>query len=315
MRYVVRRLLFLFPTLFGMLVVVFMLLHITPGDPVEMLLDTDREFIPQEQIDAIRKDLGLDRPLHEQFIRYVGKVIQGDLGNSYRSKRPVLEHVKLNMVQTAHLALAGIFMSILIGIPAGIISAVKPNTIIDYVTLTISMIGLCAPTFWLGILALYVFAFQLKVFPMMGDGTGGGPLAILRHLALPATVIGAHSAALLGRLTRSSMLDALNQDYIRTAHSKGLSSRVVVVRHALRNAAIPVTAAAGTMFAYLLTGSVVVEMVFSRKGLGWLMVTAINGRDFPLVQGLILVFGSIIILSNLVTDLVIGAIDPRVSHD
>ena len=315
MRYVARRLLFLFPTLLGMLIVVFMLLHITPGDPVEMLLDTDREFIPQEQIEAIRKDLGLDRPLHEQFLKYLGKVVQGDLGTSYRSKRPVLEHVKSNIVQTGQLALAGIFMAILIGVPAGIISAVKPNTIIDYVTLTVSMIGLCAPTFWLGILALYVFAFKFPVFPMMGDGTGTGPLSVLRYLVLPATVIGAHSAALLGRLTRSAMLDALNQDYIRTAYSKGLSTRVVVVRHALRNAAIPVTAAAGTMFAYLLTGSVVIEMVFSRKGLGWLMVTAINGRDFPLVQGLILVFGSIIILSNLVTDLVIGAIDPRVSHE
>jgi peptide/nickel transport system permease protein len=314
MRYVVRRLLFLFPTLIGMLVVVFMLIHITPGDPVELLLDTDKEFIPREQIEAMRKTLGLDRPLYEQFFMYASKVVQGDLGTSYRSRRPVLEHVQKNVVPTAQLALAGIAMAILIGVPAGIISAVKPNTVIDYVTLTMSMIGLCAPSFWLGILALYIFAFKWPVLPMMGDGAGSA-VSVLKHLILPATVIGAHSAALLARLTRSALLDALNQDYVRTAHSKGLAPRVVVVRHALRNAAIPVTAAAGTMFAYLLTGSVVIEMVFSRRGLGWLMITAINGRDFPLVQGLILVFGTIIILANLATDLFVGTIDPRVSHE
>jgi ABC-type dipeptide/oligopeptide/nickel transport system permease component len=202
----------------------------------------------------------------------------------------------------------------LIGVPAGVISAVWPNTPVDYFTLTASMVGLSAPSFWLGILALYLFAFRLRIFPIMGDGQGSLP-SVLQHLVLPALVIGAHSSALLARLTRASMLEVLNQDYIRTARSKGLTRRMVVIRHALRNAAIPVTAAIGTMFAYLLTGSVVIEMVFSRRGLGWLMVTSINGRDFPLVQGLILVFGTIIVLVNLITDLLIGAIDPRVSHE
>lgn len=313
MQYVIRRLIFLIPTLLSMLIGVFMLLHLTPGDPVEMLLDIDTAYVPKEQLDLIRKDLGLDRPLYEQFFRYVSRVIRGDLGTSYRSKLPVTQHVRSAAVPTLHLALGGMIIALLIGVPAGIVSAVKPNTLTDYVTVTLSMIGLSAPTFWLGILLIYVFAFRLPWFPMIGDGAGSA-ISVLKHLVLPAFVIGVHSAALLARLTRSAMLEALSQDYIRTAHGKGLMPRVVIIRHALRNAAIPVVAAAGTMFAYSLTGSVVVEMVFSRRGLGYLMVGAINGRDFPLVQGLILVFGTAIVLTNLVTDLLIGAIDPRVSH-
>jgi peptide/nickel transport system permease protein len=297
-----------------MSLIVFLLLHLTPGDPVELLLDTDFEFISQEEIARVRAELGLDRPLHEQYFRYLGNALQGDLGESFRSGRPVLEHVKVNIGATAQLAVAGMLVAVLIGVPAGIVSAVWPNTPVDYVTLTASMVGLSAPSFWLGILALYVFAFKLPIFPIMGDGQGS-LASVIKHLVLPAAVIGAHSSALLARLTRASMLEVLNQDYIRTARSKGLSQRIVVIRHALRNAAIPVTAAIGTMFAYLLTGSVVIEMVFSRRGLGWLMITSINGRDFPLVQGLILIFGTIIVLANLFTDLLIGAIDPRVTHE
>jgi ABC-type dipeptide/oligopeptide/nickel transport system permease component len=314
MRYVIRRLLFLIPTLLGMLVAVFMLLHITPGDPVEMLMDSDLEHVPQEVLDRIRKDWGLDRPLHEQFFRYSGRVLRGDLGTSYRSRVPVTELVRTNVTPTAQLALASIIVTVLIGIPAGVVSAVKQNTLTDYVTLTMSMVGLCAPSFWLGILFIYVFAFRLPWFPMLGGGAGSIASG-LKHLVLPSFVIGTHSAAIIARLTRSSMLEALNQDYVRTAHSKGLAPKVVIVRHALRNAAIPVAAAAGTRFAYLLTGSVVVEMVFSRRGLGWLMVGAIKARDFPVVQGLILVFGTIIVLVNLLTDFLIGAVDPRVSHE
>ena len=310
--YLIRRLLFLFPTLFGMLLVVFLLLHITPGDPVEMLLDTEREFISQEQMERVRHQLGLDRPLHVQFFRYCVGVLQGDLGTSYRSRRPVAEHVANNIGPTAQLAIAGIFVAVVIGVPTGIISAVWPNTLVDYFTLTLSMVGLSAPSFFLGILALYLFAFKFPIFPIVGDGRGS-PASVLNHLILPATVIGTHSAALLARLTRSAMLDVLNEDYIRTARGKGLGRTLVIFRHAFRNAAIPVTASAGAMFAYLLTGSVVIEMVFSRRGLGWLMITAINGRDFPMVQGLILVFGVIIILTNLLTDLLIGLINPRVS--
>ena len=313
MRYVVERLMLLIPTLLGILIVVFMLLHITPGDPAEMLMDTDFEDISQEQLERLRHDLGLDLPLHEQFFNYASRVLRGDLGTSFRSKRPVNEHIRVNWLPTAQLALAGVFVAVLLGVPTGIISAVKQNTPIDYVMLTLSMVGLSSPSFFVGILALYIFAFRLPWFPMMGDGAGSAT-SVLKHLFLPAVIVGTRAAALIARLTRSAMLESLNQDYVRTAHSKGLAPRVVIVRHALRNATIPVIAMIGTRCAYLLTGSVVVEMVFSRRGLGWLMVGAINGRDFPLVQGLILVFGAAIVLVNLLTDLAIGAVDPRVTH-
>jgi ABC-type dipeptide/oligopeptide/nickel transport system permease component len=314
MRYVIRRLLFLIPTLFGMLLAVFMLLHITPGDPVELLLDTDVEYVPQEYVDRLRKEFGLDRPLYEQFLRYAGRVLQGDLGTSYRSNLSVTEHIRINMMPTLHLALGGIVVAILIGLPVGVISALKQNTVTDYIVLTLAMVGLTAPSFFLGILSLYIFAFRLPWFPMMGDGSGS-LTSVLKHLALPMFVIGFRASALLARLTRSAMLETLNQDYVRTAYSKGLPAKVVILRHVLRNAAIPVVAAAGTMFANLLTGAVVIEMVFSRRGLGRLMIGGINGRDFPLVQGLILVFGTIIIVASLLPDLLIGVFDPRVSYE
>ena len=314
MRYVIRRLIFLIPTLFGMLLVVFMLLHITPGDPVAMLMDIDVEWVPEEQLDLIRKDLGLDRPLHEQFFRYVGRVVRGDLGTSHRSRFPVARHVRLNVMHTVRLAVGGILIAILIGVPAGIISALRANTLMDYVVLTLSIGGLSAPSFWIGILAIYVFGYLLGWFPMMGDGAGNAG-SVLKHLVLPCLVMGIHSSALLARLTRSAILEELNQDYVCTAYSKGLPQSHVIFRHVLRNAAISIVAAAGTMFAYLLTGSVIVEMVFARRGLGRLMIGAINGRDFPMVQGLILIFGTVIVLANLSSDLLIGLIDPRVSHE
>lgn len=313
MEYVIRRLIFLVPTLFGILLLVFLLLHLTPGDPVQLLVDVDIATMPQEQLDRLRSDLGLDRPLPEQFFNYLGKVLRGDLGSSHRSKLPVISYVQQNFIPTLQLAIAGLVVAVLIGIPSGIISALKPNTALDYVTLTLSMVGLSAPSFWLGILLIYLFAFRLAWFPMIGNGDGS-LWDTARALVLPALVIGVHAAALLARLTRSSMLEVLGQDYVRTAYSKGLPERLVVFRHALRNAGIPVVAAAGTTFAYLLTGSVVVELVFSRKGLGWLMVNSISGRDFPMVQGLILIFGLIIVLANLASDLLIGALDPRIKH-
>jgi peptide/nickel transport system permease protein len=313
MRYVAARLLLLIPTLLGIMVAVFLMLHVAPGDPVEMLVDTHSALVPQEQLDLIRRDLGLDRPLHEQFLRYVSRVLRGDLGISYRTRFPIAEDIQRNFSPTIGLGVAGIIVALLVGIPAGVVSALRRNTMADYFTLGVAMIGLSAPSFWIGILFLYVFGYRLRWFPIIGGGRGGLWFD-LHNLVLPAFVIGLALAALIARLTRSSTLEVLGQDYIRTARAKGLPGAVVTTKHVLRNAAIPVTAAAGTMFAHLLTGAVVVEIVFSRRGLGWLMVTAINGRDFPLAQGLILVFGAVIVLVNLATDLLLAALDPRVSY-
>jgi ABC-type dipeptide/oligopeptide/nickel transport system permease component len=312
--YILQRLLLLIPTLFGILLGVFLMLHLAPGDPVDMLVDFDRDVVSEEQLDLIREQLGLNRPLYIQFFDYVYGVLQGDLGTSYRTKLPVTEEIVPNVMPTLQLALAGISVAIVIGVPAGIIAAFRPNTILDYFTLTASMVGLSAPNFWLGILFIYVFAFQLSLFPMIGEGSGS-PQVILHHLVLPALVIGLSGAALLARLTRSAMLDILGEDFIRTAYAKGLRERVVLFTHSLRNAAIPIVAAAGTMFAFQLTGSVVVETVFSRRGLGRLVVFSIYNRDFPMVQGLILLFGFTIAIVNLFSDILIGLLDPRVSYD
>ncbi|MGQ0569625.1 MAG: ABC transporter permease [Armatimonadota bacterium] len=313
MRYVVERLILLVPTLLGILFGVFLLLHLAPGDPVEVLVDVQSEHIPQAQLDRIRKDLGLDRPLYEQYFRYLGRVLHGDLGNSFRTRLPVMDDIRLGIVPTMQLALAGMAVAFLIGMPAGIISALRRNTAADYATLSLAVVGLSAPSFWIGILFLYVFSFRLRWFPLMGGGDGSLGSTLI-HLVLPALVVGASLGALLARLTRSAMLEILGQDYVRTAQAKGLPGKVVVLKHVLRNAAITLVAAASTMFAHLLTGSVVVEIVFSRRGLGWLMINAITGRDFPLAQGLILVFGAVIVLVNLVTDLFMGYLDPRVSY-
>ncbi len=312
-RYIFNRLLLLIPTLFGLLLGVFLLLHIAPGDPVELLYDLQQEYIPQEVLDQIRKDFGLDLPLHVQFGRYVGQVLQGNLGYSYRTNLPVTRDIVPRIVPTLQLALAGMAMGLLIGIPSGVISALKPNTWMDYLTLTGSMVGLSAPNFWLGVLFIYIFAFRLSWLPIIGAGDGG--VDTLRHLILPSLVIGTSLAALLARLTRAAVLEVKSQDYILTARSKGLRERRIISLHVMRNAAIPVVAAAGTVFATLLTGSVVVELVFSRPGLGRLMILALNNRDFPMIQALILVFGFVIVMTNLASDFLIAWLDPRVSYD
>lgn len=313
MRYVVERLVLLVPTLLGILLGVFLLLHLAPGDPVEVLADTQTEHIPKEQLDLIRKDLGLDRPLYVQYLKYVGRVIHGDLGTSFRTRLPVMDDIAVGIGPTARLALGGMVVALLIGLPVGVLSALKRNTMADYASLSLAVVGLSAPSFWIGMLFLYLFAFRLRWFPLMGDGDGS-LVSTVTHLVLPALVVGASLGALLARLTRSAMLEVLSQDYVRTARAKGLPGLVIVARHVLRNAAITLVAAASTMFAHLLTGSVVVEVVFSRRGLGWLMINAITGRDFPLAQGLILVFGVIIVLVNLMTDLFMGYLDPRASY-
>jgi peptide/nickel transport system permease protein len=312
-RYAAERVALLIPTLLGILLGVFLMLHAAPGDPVEALVDLQSQLIPQEQLDRIRKDLGLDRPLYEQYFKYVIRVVRGDLGVSFRTRLPIRDDIRLNLMATVYLALAGFLVALLIGLPAGIISAVRRNTAADYATLSVAVVGLSAPSFWIGLLLLYVFSFRLRWFPLLGGGDGS-LISALWHLVLPAVVVGLSLGALIARLTRSAMLEALTQDHVRTAHAKGLSGKTVVLKHVLKNAAITLVAAASTMFAYLLTGSVVVEIVFARKGLGQLMINAISGRDFPLAQGLILVFGVAIVVVNLFTDLALGLLDPRVSY-
>jgi ABC-type dipeptide/oligopeptide/nickel transport system permease component len=312
-RYFTHRVLATLPTLLGVVTFAFLLIHIAPGDPAELMLGDYAGVSPQVLRD-MRARLGVDQPLPVQYVRYLGQVLTGDLGRSFRTNQPVLSEIAAQAPYTLVLAVAGILLAILVGIPAGIISGVRRNSAVDYATMTVSMIWLSSPSFWFAILLIYVLAFRLGWFPIFGAGIWGDWKSMLVHLVLPAAVIGVRSAALIARMTRSALLEVLNQDFIRTARAKGLDRYRVVLRHAMRNAAIPVVTIVGLDVAYLLGGAVVVETVFARPGLGKLVVDAIYARDYPMVQGALMGFALAIVLVNLLVDLSYAAIDPRIRY-
>jgi ABC-type dipeptide/oligopeptide/nickel transport system permease component len=312
-RYFTHRVLATLPTLLGVVTFAFLLIHIAPGDPAELMLGDYAGVSPQVLRD-MRARLGVDQPLPVQYARYLGQVLTGDLGRSFRTNQPVLSEIAAQAPYTLVLAVAGILLAILVGIPAGIISGVRRNSAVDYATMTVSMIWLSSPSFWFAILLIYVLAFRLGWFPIFGAGIWGDWKSMLVHLVLPAAVIGVRSAALIARMTRSALLEVLNQDFIRTARAKGLDRYRVVLRHAMRNAAIPVVTIVGLDVAYLLGGAVVVETVFARPGLGKLVVDAIYARDYPMVQGALMGFALAIVLVNLLVDLSYAAIDPRIRY-
>jgi peptide/nickel transport system permease protein len=310
--YVIQRLLLLAPTVLAIVLAAFLVIHLAPGDPVDLLYDFERRTVTAEQREQIRHDLGLDRPLLVQYAAYLRGVLRGDLGTSVVTKQAVVAEIRGNAPATVHLALAGIAVTALIGIPAGMAAALRRNTWIDHTALTGAVIGLAAPNFWIGMLLIYLFGYTLGWLPIVGGD--GNTSTIVRSLILPALTVGSAGAALLARMTRSSVLEVLRNDYVRTAWAKGLTASRVVWWHVMRNAAIPVVTALGLSLAGLLGGSVIVELVFSRRGLGWLLVGAINNRDFALLQGLVLVYGATLVLVNLVVDLLYGLLDPRVRY-
>ncbi|MDR7418414.1 MAG: ABC transporter permease [Armatimonadota bacterium] len=313
MSYLVQRVLVTVPTVVGVITLAFLLVHIAPGDPAELMLG-DYIGVSPQVLSEVRERLGLDRPIGTQYVTYVAQVARGDLGRSFRTNQPVAAEIAVQAPFTVVLAVAGVVLAVLLGVPAGIVTAMQRNTPTDYVTMTVAMIWLSSPSFWFGILLIYVFAYRLGWFPVFGAGAWGDWRSLAVHLVLPAAAIGVRSAALIARMTRSSMLEVLNQDYIRTARAKGLASAAVVLRHALRNAAIPVITVIGLDIAYLLGGAVVTETVFSRPGLGKLVVDAIYARDYPMVQGAIMVFAIGILLVNLLVDLSYALVDPRVRY-
>lgn len=313
MSYVAHRLLITIPTLLGVVTAAFLLIHIAPGDPAELLLG-DYTGVSAQVLRELRERLRIDQPLPVQYVRYLGQVLTGDLGRSFRTNQPVLSEILTQAPYTVMLAAAGIVLAVAIGVPAGMISGLRRNTAVDYVTTTVAMIWLSSPSFWFAILLIYVLAFRLGWFPVFGAGVWGDWRSLAVHLALPAVAIGVRSAALIARMTRSSLLEVLNQDFIRTARAKGLGRRALVLRHALRNAAIPVVTIVGLDVAYLLGGAVVIETVFARPGLGKLVVDAIHARDYPMVQGALMVFALGIVLVNLLVDLSYAIIDPRIRY-
>lgn len=308
-RYIIRRLLYSVLVLFGVTLLVFVALRLT-GDPVQLLL---REGNPtQEDIEALRRALHLDRPWYEQYVQFIGNAVQGDFGNSLRYKTPAFREVMSRMPATIELALAAYLFALLIAVPAGIISAVSRGGTADFVSRLVSLIGVSFPSFWLGLIFILIFGVKLRWLPV--SGRGEGLVGSLVTLIMPAVTLGTAYAATLTRLLRSSLLEVLNQDYIRTARAKGLSSGQVTSRHALRNALVPVVTLAGLQIAFLLSGSVIVEVVFSWPGVGRLVVDAIGNRDYPVVQAAVTMLALILILANLIVDILYAVIDPRVQY-
>ena len=298
-----RRLLAVIPVLFGVTLAVFGMLFLVPGDPVKMML---AEFVTNpDQVARMRSELHLDDPILVQYGRFVGNALRGDLGTSIRSRRPVTTEIAENIGSTAQLALAAVLVAIALGVPLGVVAALGRGSWLDAGSMAVALLGVSMPSFWLGLLLIFLFSLVLGWLP----ATGGGSLA---HLILPAVTLGAIASAIIARLTRSSMLEVLGQDYVRTARAKGLAWWGVVVRHALKNALIPVITIFGLQFGNLLAGAVIVETVFSRPGLGRVIVGAILAKDFPLVQGAVLFVASAYVVINALVDIAYGLVDPRI---
>ncbi len=301
--YVGRRILAVVPVLFGVTLAVFSMLFLVPGDPVKIML---AEFVTTpDQIAQMRAQLHLDEPVLKQYARFVGSALRGDLGVSIRSRRPVTAEITENIGSTGQLALASMLVAIGLGVPLGLLAALGRNSWLDVAAMVVALLGVAMPSFWLGFLLIFVFSLHLGWLP----ATGGGDLL---HLVMPAVALGMIAAAIIARLTRSSMLEVLGQDYVRTARAKGLGSGSVIVRHALRNALIPVVTVFGLQFGNLLAGAVIVETVFSRPGLGRLIVGGILAKDFPLVQGTVLFVAAAYVLINVVVDVAYAYVDPRI---
>jgi peptide/nickel transport system permease protein len=308
-RLILGRVLALVPVLFGISVVSFVLIRLVPGDPILAVAGLEAD---PATLATLRAKYGLDRSLLEQYLVWIGYVLQGDLGRSVQAGRPVASLIAQAMGPTALLAVAALLLSLVIAIPAGIASATRPNTPTDFVASFVALCGLSLPSFWIGILLILAFSIALPWLPSSGYASLSQPLEALRHLAMPAVTLGAALAAATMRMTRAAMLEVLGEDYIRTAHAKGLTRARVVWDHGLRNAALPIVTLIGIQFGQLLGGVVVTETVFSWPGIGKLAVDAIFARDYPLVQGTVLCTAVLFVTINLVTDLAYLVLDPRV---
>ena len=303
--FLLRRLVLSIPTLLGVLVVVFLLLYVAPGDPVQEMVG---ERADPETIARLRRELRLDEPLAVQFGSYAGGVLRGDLGNSYITGRPITRDIAERFPKTLLLAGAAMLLASVLGITIGVLSARKPGGWVDRLALGAAYVGISFPVYWVGLILILVFAVILRWLPPSGYGR---PI----YLILPALALGSRSIAFLARVTRSAMLEVLGSEFVRTARAKGLRERVVVGRHALRNALIPVITVLGLDFGYYLTGSILTETIFSWPGLGRYVVNAISRRDLPAIQGTVLFLSVVFVLVNLITDLAYAKADPRVAYE
>ena len=331
--YIIKRLIQLIPVIIGVTIIAFSLIHLAPGDPARTMLG---QHATQQELNEIREKYGLDEPIYVQYAIWLNGVLHGDLGRSILTKELVVIEITERFPNTIELAIAAMIFAIIIGGLAGIISATKQYSITDYTVMGIALFGISMPVFWLGIMLMLIFGVILGWLPIGGridliipfqrvtgfmildsiiTGNFNALISILKHLILPAIALGTIPMAIIARVTRSSMLEVLRQDFIRTERAKGLSERVVIYKHALRNAMVPVVTVIGLNFGLLLSGAILTETVFSWPGLGRLVVNAVYQRDYPLVVGCILIFAIVFVIVNLITDILYTFIDPRIKYE
>lgn len=306
--YVLERIFGLIPVLLGVSVLVFTLTWLAPGDPVVALVGESAQGISREALEDLRRSYGLDRPLPVQYWDYLSGALRGDLGRSVRSGLPVAQEIGMRFPATLRLTLAGMAVAVTLGISLGLLAAVYRRTVIDYVAVVLALIGVSVPVFWSGLILMIIFALELGWLPASGSGSW-------QHLVMPAFAIGFASSAFIARITRSSMIEILRNDYVRTARAKGVVSWRVNVRHAFRNALLPVVTVVGLQFGSLLGGAVLTETVFAYPGVGRMLVDAIRARDLPLIQGTVLFVSVVFVLINLVVDVSYAALNPKIRYE
>lgn len=303
--YILKRIVQVIPVLLLVTLITFSLVHLTPGDPAIMRAGEDATA---EQVESIREAMGLNLPVHVQYLNWIGGLFRGDLGYSLQDGRPVFITLIRRLPATIQLVIASFIVSIGIGLPVGILSAVKQNTMADSIARVFALLGLSMPNFWIGLMLMLLFSYRLRLLPASGSGT-------LLHLIMPAIALGLPAAGVITRLTRSSMLEVLKEDYIRTAQSKGLKNKTVIYKHALKNAMLPVVTVIGIQLGSRLGGSVIIESVFAYPGIGRFAYLRLLARDYPMIMGNLLIFAFIFILINLLTDILYGFIEPRIRYE
>ena len=313
LQFIARRLLLLVPLLLAISFLVFSMVHLAPGDPVALMLRQTEQTVGTEEIARLRHELGLDDPLLVQYGRFLWRALHGDLGKSLFTGQDVFETLVQRMPATIILALSSMLVSTVVAVPVGVVSATRQYSLFDHVALAGALLGVSMPSFWLGLMLILLFSLRLGILPSAGMAQlKDGLIPFLRHLILPSVTLGLGMAALITRLTRSSMLEVVRQDYIRTARAKGLAERTVIYKHALKNALIPVVTVMGLQFGGLLGGAVIVETIFGWPGMGRQAVASIMRRDFPMIQGNVLLMCTLFVLVNLLVDISYTFLDPRI---
>ncbi len=311
LKYAIRRMILVLPTLWAVVTIVFFLIRIVPGGPAVAALGS---YATEESIRQLEKQMGLDKPILVQYGNFLKDLCRGDFGKSLITNKPISQEISRALPYTLDLTIGGMIIGILFGIPTGILTALKRNRAPDYIGRILSLVGISMPEFYLGILLMYLLAIKLPLFPVLGGGDLSHLGSRLYHLVLPALTLGIIMTAFVSRMVRSSMLNVLGEDYVRTARAKGLRENSVIYKHALRNALIPTVTVIGIYMSILMGGSVLTEIIFSRPGLGKMMVFAVKDRDYIALQSVIIIFSAFVFLFNLITDLLYAVIDPRIEY-